>query len=89
MKYGVVVYYSFDPDVTIYLLDDYAKAQQYLHDLWEEGYNQELAESLIDIDEEETYHEDDYAQIQWADGDYMCFVLKQTCEPIEINGKTY
>ena len=89
MKYGVVVYCNFDTDVTIYLLDDYAKAQQYLHDLWEECYNQELAESLIDIDEEETYHEDDYAQIQWVDGDYMCFALKQTCEPIEINGKTY
>lgn len=89
MKYAVIINYSFDADITIYVLDDHVKAQRYLHDLWEECYNQELAESLIDIDEQGTYHEDDYAQIQWIDGDCMCFVLKQTYEPIEINGKTY
>jgi hypothetical protein len=89
MKYAVVVYQNFDADTPIYLFDSYAKAKEYLHDMWEHCYNTELAESIIDIDEEQTYHEDDFAQIQWVDGDCMLFILTATSEPMKIGGKDY
>lgn len=89
MKYAVIVYYSFESDCSAYLLDDYNKAKEYLHDLWQDNYNEELAANITPIDEIETYHEDDYAQITWIDGDFMQYVLTSVSEPIKINGNSY
>ena len=89
MKYAVVIYQNFDADCPVYLFDDYEKANKYLHDIWENCYNIELAESIVDIDEKETYHEDDFAQIKWVDGEWMHFILTATSEPMKIGGKSY
>ena len=89
MKYAVVITYSFNGDVPVYLFDNYDKAKEYLHDFWQDGYNAELAESTIGVDEEKTYHEDDYAIITWNDGDYMEYILTFVSEPVKIDGKDY
>lgn len=89
MKYAVIIKYSFDGDTPVYLFDDYDKAKEYLHDLWQEAYNEELANSVVGVDEENTYHEDDVAIIRWEDGDYMEFILTYVSEPVKINGKDY
>ena len=89
MKYAVIVTYNFDGTTPVYLFDDYNKATEYLHDLWQEGYNTELAESFVGIDEENTYHEEGYAKITWADGGYCEYIVTCVREPITINGKDY
>ena len=89
MKYAVVVTYSFNGEMPVYLFDDYDKAKQYLHDMWQYCCNVELAESFVPIDELETYHEDDYAQIRWTDDGVQRFTLTATSEPMRINGKSY
>ena len=89
MKYLVVVYCSFDPQCPVYPFDNYEKAKEYLHDLWQYSYNEELANSYIPIDELETYHEDDFAQIKFADDSFMQYILTATSEPMKINGKSY
>jgi transcription initiation factor IIF auxiliary subunit len=89
MKYAVVITTSFDIDVPVYLFDDCEKAIKYLHDLWEDDYNTELAESIIGVHESQTYHEEWYAKITWRNGDTMEYYLTDVIEPIEINGKSY
>ena len=89
MKYSVVVYCSFDAQCPVYLFDTYDKAKEYLHDLWQYSYNDELANSYFPIYEEETYHEDDFAKITWDDGSFMEYILTATSEPMKINGKSY
>lgn len=88
-KYAVIMYHSFDTDTPVYLFDSYEKAKEYLHNLWQDYYNTELAESVVEINENETYHEDDFAQVQWMDGCYTQFILTYTSDPIKINGKEY
>ena len=89
MKYAVVVRTSFDLEAPVYLFDDYEKAKEYLHDLWQKDYNTELAESIRGIDEFATYHEEDYAKITWNDGDEMEYILTDISEPMKIDGKDY
>lgn len=89
MKCAVVVYHSFDEDCPVYPFDDFEKAKEYLHDMWQYSYNQELANSITPIDEEETYHEEYFAQIKWIDGDFMQYILTGTSEPMKIYGKSY
>lgn len=89
MKYAVVVRTSFDLETPVYLFDDYEKAKEYLHDLWQKDYNTELAESIRGIDEFATYHEEDYAKITWNDGDDMEYILTDISEPMKIDGKDY
>ena len=89
MKYAVVIYNTYDLECPVYLFDTYDKAKEYLHDLWQYAYNEEISNSFVEVVEEETYHEDDFAQIKWADGDVMQYILTATSEPMKINGKDY
>lgn len=83
MKYCVAVYHNFDVDMSVYLFDTYEKAKEYLHDLWQYYYNEELSR-WSDIYEDLTYHEDDFAQIKWTDGCCTQFILTCTSEPMKI-----
>lgn len=89
MKYAVVVYHSFDPQCPVYLFDTYDKAKEYLHDLWQYAYNEELANPFVELIEEETFHEEDFAQIKFADDSVMQYILTATSEPMKIYGKSY
>lgn len=84
MKYCVAVYHNFDVDMSVYLFDTYEKAKEYLHDLWQLYYNEELSEGMCAIYEDLTYHEDDFAQIKWTDGCCTQFILTCTSEPMKI-----
>lgn len=68
-KYAVVSFYSFDPDVSVVILPSYKTACKYMEEKWQDIYNTELAKDPAGIDEKETYHEENCAQIKWHDGD--------------------
>ena len=81
-EYVVVKTYSFDPETKAVKFDDYRKATAYLHWIWEQGYNEVMGEGS-DINEEECYHEEDYAKIEWSDGGYVEFNLIEIDAPRE------
>lgn len=85
-KYAVVVYYTFDPETHVYLFDSYAEAVDYLQKMWQHCYNEELANSMVEIDVELTYHEEDYAQIKWVGNDNPMRIWQVTAvsEPLKI-----
>lgn len=59
--------------------------------MWQHCYNTELAERPENIDEEGTYHEEDYAQIKWGDEE-NCMRIWQVVgasEPLKIDGKKW
>ena len=72
--FAVIMTHSFDSEVTCCLFGNYDKAVAYLHWMWEEYYNEELAEDS-DLVEDECFHEDEYAKVSWADGEYTEFHL--------------
>ena len=90
-KYAVVVYYTFDPETYVYLFDDYKKACDYLEVMWQHCYNEELAIDENNINEDGTYHEEDYAQIKWGDEDNCMRIWQVTSisEPMKIDGKEW
>ena len=79
-KYLVVKTQNFDGTNEAISFSDYKKACAYLHWLWEDYLNDEYA-SESDIDEDETYHEDDYAKVRWADGCQTEFRVIRASEP--------
>ena len=89
MKYVVVTTCSFITDAVACEFDDYEKAKEYLHDIWQDHYNMALAENIVGVDEKTTYHQDDYAVIRWDDDDCIEFHLTYIREPKKINGKDY
>ena len=60
--------YTFDPESRAALFSDKESALCYMRWLWEDYYNEEIAEGG-DLNELECYFEDDYARITWHDGD--------------------
>lgn len=88
MRYAVVVYYTFDPESNVYLFDDYKKACDYLEVMWQHCYNLALKDEY-NIDEEGTYHEEDYAQLKWGNSDncYRIWQVVEVSEPMKIDGK--
>ena len=78
--YAVIMVHTFDADTPTVLFEDYDKAKAYLHWLWENYYNTEIAEGS-DLNENQCFHEDDYAKVAWADGDATEFILTYTSEP--------
>lgn len=73
-KYVVTKTHNFDPETEATEFTDYRKATAYLHWLWEDYYNEEIANDS-DLDEELCFHESEYAQVQWEDGDRTEFNL--------------
>ena len=65
--YYVIMSHNFDAQTCIYEFEEYDKAIAFLHWDWENYYNEELSEGS-GLDEEECYHEDEYAQVKWEDG---------------------
>ena len=63
--YLVIRSYNFDfaprPETKAVEFADYTEASAYLHWLWEQDLNDELANGGVDMDN--TYHEEDHAQI--------------------------
>ena len=80
-EYVVVKTHNFDPETEAAKFLDYRRATAYLHWLWEDYYNEEIAENdLMDddishLDEANCYHEECYAKVQWDNGDYTEFTL--------------
>lgn len=86
-KYVVVKTHNFDVETEAAEFTDYRKATAYLHWLWEDYYNKELAYEESDkdyighLDKDECYHEEEYAKVQWDDGDYTEFTLIEVDSP--------
>ena len=76
IKYAVVLSHDFDADTRVTLFDekDYDKAKAYLHWLWESYYNEEIKCGSY-LNEYGCHHEDEYAQVEWEDGDRTFFEL--------------
>lgn len=74
-EYVVVKTYSFNSETEAAKFDDYRKAKAYLHWLWEDTYNTEIANDPSWVDESECYHDETYARIQFSDGDAIEFFL--------------
>lgn len=90
--YAVIMIHTFDSDTPTVVFDDYEKAKAYLHWLWEDYYNTEITEGS-DLDEEHCFHEAEYAEVMWKDGDCTDFILTYISEPDirfkEIDWKKY
>lgn len=74
-EYVVVKTYNFDLETEAAKFDDWCKAKAYLHWLWEDTYNTEIADDPSLVDESECYHCATYAKIQFSDGDAIEFFL--------------
>jgi len=74
-EYVVVKTYNFDLETEAAKFDDWCKAKAYLHWLWEDTYNTEIADDPSLVDESECYHGATYAKIQFSDGDAIEFFL--------------
>lgn len=77
-KFVVVKTNDYDPEVEATEFDNYREATAYLHWYWEDYYNRELAENpeenfISKLNPEECYHEEDYAKVQWDNGDHTDF----------------
>lgn len=71
----VAVVQSFEYDTPAYTFAEYNKAKAYLHKLWQDCYNTEIAENSEKLDEQQCFHEDEYAKVTWLDGDKIEFIL--------------
>lgn len=71
--FAVVHYSTFGGDTSVKVVQDWANACDYLEKLWDSAYNEEIAERPDNLDECETFHEDEYAQIVWNDGNKRVF----------------
>jgi len=79
-KYVVVKTHNFDPETKAVEFDDRRKATAYLHWMWEECYNEEIANGS-ELDASWCYHEAKYGRIQWVGGDYTEFNLIEVSSP--------
>lgn len=72
--------HNFDPETEATVFESRGKAVAYLQWLWEDYYNEEIANES-DLVESECYHEEDYAKIEWSDGCQTWFHLIETIPP--------
>ena len=86
-EYIVIKTHNFDPETEATKFDDYRKATAYLHWVWENYYNDAMADDdyedddISHLDKNECYHEEDYAKVQWDNGDYTEFNLMAITPP--------
>ena len=62
-------------DIEVNVFDTEEEAIKFLHDDWQEYYNIELAESMTPLNEEQCYHEDDFAKVEWINTDQTWWML--------------
>ena len=72
--YAVTKTHNFDPETEASVFYGYDEARKYLRWLWGVYYNEEL-ENGSDMNRDECFFEDEYAKVQWADGDFTEFHL--------------
>ena len=82
--FAVIETYNFDPTASVCLFQEEEEAVAYLQWLWEDCYNEELANGN-ELDESECWHEDDYAQIKWlgAAGETAFFQIVDVTPPLK------
>ena len=73
----VVKTHNFDPETEATAFEDEKEAKAYLQWLWENYYDEEIANDSYLV-ERECYHEEDFAKIQWEDGCQTWFKLIET-----------
>ena len=79
--YYVIEVNSFDADAPLWgPFEEYRKACAFLHWLWEEYYNEEIAEGSL-LNENQCFHEEGYAKVGWLDGDQTEFILTYGSNP--------
>ena len=68
--YGVIKTNNFDfEDIELNVFDTEEEAVEFLENDWQQYYNIELEESMIPVLKEQCYHEDDFAKVEWENGD--------------------
>ncbi len=72
-KFAVISTYTFDAETHVYLFDTEQEAIDFLQEYWQWSYNCEIGNE--DFDEENSYHEDDYAVVKWKDNSSRIFQL--------------
>ena len=80
MKYVVIVEWDTGEVLSVTEFDDERKAQAFLHWIWEDTLNDHVTEEYI---VEDSFHEDDWAEIRLATGDCCRFVVEEVGEPPE------
>ena len=79
--YYVIMSHNFDAETCIWEFDEYQVAVAFLHWEWERYYNEEIAcESRLN--ENECFHDWDYAKVEWSDGDYTEFTLVEGLDDV-------
>ena len=68
-EFAVVRTTNFSDECEITLYDTYDEAKDGLQNLWQDYYNEEIAENGNALSEDECFHEDEYAQVKWLDKD--------------------
>jgi len=80
-KYAVVIYRNFDTHTPVYLFDDHKTAHRYLCNIFKNEKNKYRDKwsifSGISIDEEHTYCEENFAQLQYDSGDFSHYILTE------------
>ena len=90
-EYVVVKTHNFDCETEATKFTDYCKATAYLHWLWEDYYNNEIAAGSH-LDEKNCHHEGEYGKVQWDGGDYTEFHLIEITSEYEdfpVNWERY
>lgn len=76
--YLVAQHNNYDNEITVWLFENVIEAQDFLLRSWEDYYNTELAEQgSTPICLEDTWHEIDYAQVAWENGDIERWSLRE------------
>lgn len=80
--YYVVEVMNFDYEAPLWgPFEEYRKACAFLHWLWEDYYNREIAEGSSALDQSQCFHDEDYAKVAWVDGDQTEFILTFETNP--------
>ena len=83
-KYVVVMTSNYDLPIDVTGFDEYDKAKAYLHWIWE-GYYNDVIVNNDDVLVNDCYHEDEYAQVVWGDGNKKTdFILCCVNEPLKV-----
>lgn len=78
--YVVVKTHNFDPETEATVFNTLGEAEAYMQWLWEDYYNEEIANDS-ELEEDECYFEGDFAKIQWSDGFQTWFNLIECSDP--------
>lgn len=82
MKYILIVYYNFEGKKLFYSFNDYIEACEYLKEMWQYCYNIQInCVNGDEVDKEDSYCKEGYAQLKWKDGDGRFWRIEEVKEP--------